>query len=140
MRFCLTLIYCVALIACGGSSEEQAKSTDIINQSAQEQSVQPASEQSNSLSTLLSDTPAGEEFVFSQFREHNIVIEPESYDFSANTVFIKVYTEQGKLLFLGGVKGELNLSLYIENVVSNVFVDMFSTVAGDPQITMEINL
>jgi hypothetical protein len=128
------------LCGCGGGGSEQSNTPQSTAQSneptPQVEQQLPATNESN----LLADNPANEQFTFSQFSDHTLIIEPTSYGFSADQVYVKVYTAEGNILFLGKVTGVLNLSLYVENVTKKVFVDMFSTVSGDPQITREFSL
>ncbi|MBD1582139.1 hypothetical protein [Pseudoalteromonas sp. S16_S37] len=140
MKYYFVISCCFIVVGCGGSSQEQTNQVNTQPQNSVQQITQQTAQPTTPTSTLLIDNLADDKFQFSQFSDHTLVIDPQSYGFSADTVFVKVYTEDGNTLFLGKISGVLNLNLYLENIKSKVIIDMFSIVSGDPQITQEINL
>ena len=119
----------LGLSGCGGGGGSDAKPVpDTVG------AVAPPS------TTLLKDNPAAANAQFSQFKNHELTLSVQEYGFSANEVFVKVYTSSEQVLFLGKISGDNNLSVYVPKTTSVVWVDLFSTVSGDPQITKEFSL
>lgn len=71
---------------------------------------------------------------------YSISILPEDYDFSASEVYLKIYTLDEKVLFLGKVVSMKAFSLHLPSFVDWIYFDLFSPVRTEEQFTGEIVL
>ena len=127
-------LFTLVLTGCGGGGGDTQPATAIVK-----------SESSAAPSSLLADNPANANANFNQFSDYTLNITPSEFGFSAQTVFLKVYTrsqssDDEQVLFLGKVSGQQAFNIHVPKSVSYVYLDMFSGVSGDPQITEEVKL
>ncbi|MBU2967940.1 hypothetical protein KO527_00995 [Pseudoalteromonas sp. C2R02] len=118
------------LIGCGGGGDgAESKTPPPV-------SITPPAE----TSYLLTDNPVSESAQFSQYISHSIAILPEDYGFSSSEVYLKIYTLDQKVLFLGKVASMKAFSLHLPSSVDRVYFDLFSPVTTEEQFTGEIIL
>lgn len=129
-----TLFFTCLLSACGGgggSSTESAQPQTQTTESAQDNKTTDTSLQNNDASNSAN---------FEQFKKKAIEIDLDQYDFSADTIYAKVYIDAQTVLFLGKVDSNQRLKLHVPNNTTKVKFDLFSQQAGDDQVTGEIEL
>ena len=127
-------LFTLVLMGCGGGGEDKKPTTAAVT-----------SAPSAAPSSLLADNPANANANFNQFSDYALNVTPSEYGFSAESVFLKVYTRSSssigeQVLFLGKVAGQQAFNIHIPKSVTHVYLDMFSGVSGDPQITQEVKL
>jgi hypothetical protein len=136
-RLLITSIFTISLTACGGGGSEESSPTQV----SQATSASNAStDTTDSQSLKLTDNKAADNAQFSQFKFQKMQINILGLGFEAKTVFLKIYTQDNKTLFLGKVPNSPNFEFYLPNDVSKIKYDVFSTLKTDPQITKEYEL
>jgi len=124
------IILISTLVGCGGGgSEADSKTPPPV-------SSNPPVETSN----LLIDNPISDNAQFSQYMSHSVSILPEDYGFSSSEVYLKIYTLDQKVLFLGKVASMKAFSLHLPSSIDRVYFDLFSPITSEEQFTGEIIL
>ncbi|MEH6531040.1 MAG: hypothetical protein V7735_06820 [Photobacterium frigidiphilum] len=93
-------------------------------------------------SSLLSTQSAPINGQFSNFENKPFSIDPQSFNFDGNNVYLKVYDTDGNVLYLGGInKGVLfSIELASPKNDSTVIYDLFTDSANDLSISGEFVL
>lgn len=90
--------------------------------------------------TALKDNTVPDKTVFKQFSGYPLQLPDKTARFKGKDIYIKLYTNDGKTLFLGRYIPAVPLSLHVPNHVKQLKADIFSTEPTDPQLTEEIVL
>lgn len=113
------------VVGCGGSDEENATS---MNETP--------------INSLLSTQSAPTNSQFSNFKNKQFNIDPRSFNFDGDNVYLKVYDTGGSVLYLGGIKKDaiFSIELTLPNNDSTVVYDLFTDSANDQSVSGEFVL
>lgn len=133
MQKFLLIVSSCALAACGGGSGSDSSA-------ANPSSGTPVTPAVTATSTALKDNTVAEKAVFTQFIAYLLQLPDKTALFKSSNIYIKLYTSDGRTLFLGRYLPGIPLNLHLPNHVKSLKADIFSTDPADPQLTEEIAL
>lgn len=124
----LNLAICIALLSgCGGGESETSSSVDNA----------PVEKK---VSSLLADNKLTDDSNFNQYKDFKVTIDVTNYEFTSDTVFLKVYTDSNRTLYLGKANPQSQFSIHVPNNVDQIYFDLFSDFQQDKQINGVIKL
>jgi len=130
MQKLLLMTTCCVLAACGSGGDSDNNATN-TSTSAPATTV---------TSTALKDNTVPEKTTFTQFYSYQLQLPDKTALFKSKNIYLKLYTNDGKTLFLGRYLPAIPLNLHLPNHVKSLKADIFSTDPADPQLTEEIIL